>query len=87
MIGTWYWDLEKSSWPVLCVNTDHDHMLLSKVEFGGDYYWCDRPLAKCDNICQEISALGQFGDWFYHHHKNLYQEMIVKTLYYLKHNI
>jgi len=59
--------------------------MLSKVEFGGDYYWStgEPPV---NNVVQELEALGQFGDWFYKEHKDIYQKIIVETLYTIKHN-
>ena len=39
-----------------------------------------------NNIVQELEALGQFGDWFYKEHKDIYQKIIVETLYTIKHN-
>jgi len=42
--------------------------MLSKAEFGGDYYWSTGE-PSVSNIVQELEALGQFGDWFYKEHK------------------
>jgi hypothetical protein len=57
---------------------------LSKVEFGGDYYWSEGPLETGNNIVQELEAIGKFEDWFYIQHKDIYQKIIVETLYTIK---
>lgn len=86
MKGTFYWDLQHSQWPVLCVDISDRELLLSKVEFGGDYYWSEGPLEPVNNIVQELEAIGKFEDWFYKEHKDIYQKIIVETLYTIKHN-
>jgi len=85
MIGTFYWDLQHSEWPVLCVSSQNEDLLLSKVEFGGDYYWSTGPLEPVNNVVQELEAIGRFGDWFYKEHKDIYQKIIVEALYTIKH--
>lgn len=81
MKGTFYWDLQHSEWPVLCVSSQNGELMLSKAEFGGDYYWSTGRLEPVNNIAQELEALGQFEDWFYKKHKDIYQKIIVETLY------
>lgn len=29
---------------------------------------------------EELSILANFGEWFYEHHKELYQEIIIKNI-------
>lgn len=86
MKGTFYWDLQHSEWPVLCVEMSNGDLMLSKVEFGGDYYWSEGPLEPVNNIVQELEAIGKFEDWFYKEHKDIYQKIIVEALYTMKFN-
>ena len=76
-IGTFLWDLERSKWPVICIQSSKKEdgppvLLLSKVEFWGDYYSRNCELEKANiDIYQKLAVLGKFKPWFCKIHNNI----------------
>lgn len=78
-IGSFLIDPERYNFPVICVEhfTNNDNvprMLLSKVEFRGDYYTSTQTLVRAD-IDTSTKMAVKFGPWFLKIHRDLNFEM------------
>ena len=75
---------EHSNMPSLIVGENELQYLITIDEFNGDYMWADK--YKCDTINispeEELSILSNYGKWFYDSHRDKFQEIILKNLYY-----
>lgn len=77
--------ITKSNYPSLIVQKmDHNELLVSILEFNGDYTIVD---TETDDIKllylppeEELFVISCFGDWYYEHHKLLYNEIIIKNI-------
>jgi len=82
-IGTFLWDIERSKWPVICIQSSKKEdgppvLLLSKAEFGGDYYSRNCTLEKANvDIYQKMATIGKFKPWFYKIHNNIISSTMV----------
>lgn len=70
--------------PSLIVAKDELYNLVTIYEYGGDYMWLNEDECTIVNLSpqEELSILSNYGDWFYSIHKILFQEIILKNLYY-----
>ena len=69
----------------MCNDDGSKSLLLSKVEFGGDYYWksCDPMLKVADiDIFEKLSIIGHFGDWFLNRHEDIINEIMIEFAMY-----
>jgi hypothetical protein len=83
-IGSFLIDPERSDFPVICVehftnNVNVPRMLLSKVEFRGDYYTSTQTLVRADiDISTKMAVLGKFGHWFLKIHRDIVVPIMVE---------
>ena len=82
-IGTFLWDLERSDYPVICIESSEKEdgppkLLLSKSEFRGDYYVRHCELVKANlDIYQKLAVLGKFKPWFFKIHSDIVSYVMV----------
>lgn len=83
-IGSFLMDPERSDFPVICVEhyTYPDNiprMLLSKVEFRGDYYSSEQTLVRANvDISTKMAVLGKYGAWFFKIHSDIVVPIMVE---------
>lgn len=89
-IGSFLIDRDSSRPVVLISCMDNENgsksLLLSKVEFGGDYYWksCEPMLQLAEiDIFEKISIIGQFGGWFLNRHRDIVHEIMIEFAMYI----
>ena len=72
-----------SSYPGLIVKKYDKQLLVSIVEYKGDYIFCENKDVKKMVLKpqEELYILSKFGNWFYDLHKLLYQSIILKNIY------
>ena len=70
--------------PNLIVNESDLQYLVTIDEFNGDYIWVDKYVCDSINLSpeEELSILSNYGEWFYNQHEDIFQELILKNLYY-----
>ena len=70
--------------PSLIVSESDLQYLVTIDEFNGDYKWVDKYVCDSINLSpeEELSILSNYGEWFYNQHKDIFQELILKNLYY-----
>ena len=77
--------ITKSNYPALIVQKlDNYSLLVSILEYNGDYTIVDS-LNDSINLLflppyQELFIISNFGNWYYEHHKLLYNEIIIKNI-------
>ena len=57
--------------------------LVSKREFNGDYTcvsYVNNTRPAIMNIYQKLYEIGQYGNWWYNVHKDIYQSLIIELL-------
>lgn len=74
-----------SNFPSLIVskNIDNRFILVTIHEFNGDYKMIeDSEIIKIITLSVEekLCILSRYGDWFYHEHKNIFQELIIECI-------
>jgi len=74
----------KSLKPSLIINESELQYMITIDEFNGDYMWVDKYICDSINISpeEELSILSNYGEWFYKQHEDIFQELILKNLYY-----
>ena len=72
----------KSSKPALIINKRNLELLISIVEYKGDYLWVAINEIELINLEPEekMSILSLFGSWFYKEHTLIYQELLLELL-------
>lgn len=70
--------------PSLIISKSELQYLVTIDEYNGDYKWVNKYECDLINISpeEELSILSNYGDWFYNKYKELFQELILKNLYY-----
>lgn len=70
--------------PSLIIKENTLQYLITIDEFGGDYMWVNKSDCSLTNISpeEELSILSNYGEWFYDQHQDIFQEIILKNLYY-----
>ena len=70
--------------PSLIIKESELQYLVTIDEFNGDYKWVDKYVCDLINLQpeEELSILSNYGQWFYLQHKDVFQELILKNLYY-----
>ena len=70
--------------PSLIIDENVDEYLVTIDEFNGDYKWIYKDICDLVNLSpdEELSILSNYGEWFYNQHKDIFQEIILKNLYY-----
>tara|TARA_Y100000022_G_C13067297_1_gene291719 strand:+ start:318 stop:593 length:276 start_codon:yes stop_codon:yes gene_type:complete len=73
----------KSLLPGLVIQKYEKYSLVSIQEYNGDYLFINNSEINKINLKaeEELSLLLNYGNWFYNEHKNIFQEIILKTLY------
>ncbi len=64
---------------------DEYNYLVSIPCFGGDYKWLHSDnIKKKLNIPieEKLALVASFGDWWYEHHKSIYQSLLIEALNY-----
>tara|TARA_B100000780_G_C20820835_1_gene326120 strand:- start:117 stop:395 length:279 start_codon:yes stop_codon:yes gene_type:complete len=81
-IGTFLNDPDYSDFPVVCIQHcpySTLPMLLSRVEFKGDYYASGEALEIANiDIVEKLAVLGRFGDWFLKVHNDIVEPIMVE---------
>ena len=81
-IGSFLIDEERSDFPVICIQHHTNNqaiMLLSKVEFEGDYYSSKQSLVPAAiDICTKMAVLGRFKPWFFTIHNDIIVPIFVE---------
>ena len=74
--------------PSLIVSESDLQYLVTIDEFNGDYKWINKYVCDSINISpeEELSILSNYGEWFYNQHEDIFQEIILKNLYYYFNN-
>lgn len=77
----------KSKNPALIICKNNNHLLVSIVEYEGDYIWVTISSANQDGLEiadllseEKLSILASFGDWYYEQHTLLFQEILIEAL-------
>jgi hypothetical protein len=80
-------NIKISQYPALIVQLiENDVLLVSIVEYDGDYQLVDILLDLHDNfLCnlepwEEFNIISKYGSWYYDQHKLLLQELIIKNI-------
>ena len=70
--------------PSLILKQSDSQYLVTIDEFNGDYKWVNSNICNLINLQseEELSILSNYGKWFYNDHKVIFQELILKNLYY-----
>ena len=70
--------------PSLIIKESDLQYLITIDEFNGDYKWVDKYVCDLINLQpeEELSILSNYGQWFYNQHEDVFQELILKNLYY-----
>ena len=70
--------------PSLIIDENDLQYLVTIDEFNGDYKWIDKYVCDLVNLSpeEELSILSKYGQWFYNQHEDVFQEIILKNLYY-----
>ncbi len=74
---------------VISNHLEYESVLVSIVEFNGDYIFQYYDQIDLINPSPEekLSLLGNFGNWFYNEHSDIFIEIILENLYnYFSHN-
>ena len=74
---------------VISNHPEYESVLVSIVEFNGDYTFQYYDQIDLINPSPEekLSLLGNFGNWFYNEHSDIFIEIILENLYnYFYHN-
>ena len=53
---------------------------MSLREFGGDYKWVKNVKKVNLNEFQKINEISKYNDWWYIHHKDIYQSILTVFL-------
>ena len=77
--------ISKSNYPSLIVQKmDYNELLVSILEFNGDYTIIDSEIDDINLLYlppeEELFIISSFGDWYYHQHQLLYNEIIIKNI-------
>lgn len=74
--------------PSLIITESELQYLVTIDEFNGDYKWIDKYVCDSINLSpeEELSILSNYGQWFYNQHEDIFQELILKNLYYYFNN-
>lgn len=77
--------ITKSNYPSLIVKKmENNELLVSILEFNGDYTIVDTETDDINLLYlppeEELFIISCFGDWYYEHHKLLYNEIIIKNI-------
>tara|TARA_Y100000389_G_scaffold162764_1_gene165673 strand:+ start:577 stop:843 length:267 start_codon:yes stop_codon:yes gene_type:complete len=74
--------------PSLIIAESELQYLVTIDEFNGDYKWINKYVCDSINISpeEELSILSNYGQWFYNQHEDIFQEIILKNLYYYFNN-
>lgn len=75
----------QSAKPALIISNhpEHESVLVSIVEFNGDYifqYYDQIDLIN-PSPDEKLSLLGNFGNWFYNQHSDIFIRIILENLY------
>lgn len=80
-------NIKISQYPALIVQLiENDVLLVSIVEYDGDYQLLDISVDLDDNfLCnlepwEEFNIISKYGSWYYDQHKLLLQELIIKNI-------
>ena len=70
--------------PSLIIRESDFQYLVTINEINGDYKWVDKYACNLINLSpeEELSILSNYGKWFYNEHQAIFQELILKNLYY-----
>ena len=76
--------IKKSSNPGIIVRKYNGDLVVSITEFEGDYIIVNENKGEYANINPEekLSILSKFSEFFYEHHKELYQNIIIENIIY-----
>lgn len=72
----------KSAKPALVVRSNESHSLISIFEYKGDYTYVVNDEAEIILLEpeEELSLIAEYGSWYYEHHMDMYQDIILKNI-------